>query len=41
MIDPMAIPVIALRVALVAVGTGLEFLMQSLLHYLPAPEGMI
>jgi hypothetical protein len=31
----------ALRVALVAVGLGLWFLTQSLLRYLPVPEGMI
>ena len=41
MIDPMAIPPMALRVALVAVGLGLWFLMQSLLRYRPDGTGIL
>jgi hypothetical protein len=41
MTDPMAIPPMALRVALVAVGLGLWFLTQSLLRYRPNGAGFL
>ena len=40
MTDPVAIPRMALRVAPVAVGLGLWFLTQSLLHYRPDGAGI-